>query len=66
MAVKITAPTKVDGLQSFGPHNLLFVGGVCEVPELPWAVESYMREAGYVVERDAEPKPARTRKAQAK
>ncbi len=52
MAVKITAPQKFTGEQVYGPNHIHFTDGVATVQSLPWAVEAYMREAGYEVEDD--------------
>lgn len=50
MAIKITAPIPVDGVQMYGPHSILFVAGVAEVDELAVGVEMYLREHGYGLE----------------
>ena len=48
--IKITAPSKVDGVQMYGPHAIEFVQGVAEVEDLAAGVELYMRGAGYTLE----------------
>jgi len=59
MSIKITAPSPVDGVQSYGPHQIEFTKGVAEVDELALGVEMYMREHGYNIDREpGEPSPA--------
>jgi hypothetical protein len=59
MAITITAPSPIDGVQSYGPYNIPFEKGVAVVKDLPLGVELYMLDAGYKIDK---PKP-RSRKA---
>lgn len=58
MAITITAPSKIDGVQNYGPYPIAFVEGVAEVKELAPGVAQYMLDAGYKIEAEPVDGPA--------
>lgn len=62
MAVKITAPSTVNGDSAFGPVTLSFTDGVAEVDTVSDGLHRYLEKTGYTVEK---PKPARRRSKKA-